>query len=105
MLPKYLIESCCSASSAIYVCRVTSASSAAAHQESEPACTGSPWCQQRGELSGWVIAFCFHGKLQPWDAGDNRVLQAPQLLEADAALVATSKYCGQWWVKISSTAA
>lgn len=70
--PKYLIESSFSAQtgSAICVCRVTSASLAASHQETEPAQANMLWCQQWRDLSGWVRAFCLRGKSQPQATGD-----------------------------------
>lgn len=79
MRPKYLIESSSSAQtvSAIYVCRVTSASLAASHREPEPAQADVPRCQQRQELSGWVRAFCSHGEPRPRAAGDTGCCKLP----------------------------
>ena len=77
--PKYLIESSSSAqtNSAIYVCRVTSASLAASHWEPEPAQADVPRCQQRWVLSGWVRAFCSHGEPRPQAAGDMGCCKLP----------------------------
>lgn len=61
MQPKYPIESSSSAQtgSAIYVCRVTSASPAASHRAPEPARADVPRCQlSRWEPSGWVRTSC-----------------------------------------------
>lgn len=77
MQPKYL-ESSSSAQtgSAIYVCRVTSVSQAASHQEPEPARADMPQCQQQQrELSGWVRAFCSCD--EPWPVGDMGVANSP----------------------------
>lgn len=102
MQPKYLIESSSSAQtdSAIYVCRVTSASPAASRREPEPAWADVPWCQQRQEFSRWVRAFCWCREPRP------RLSQTPQLLEAGGvSLISSKRRRGKRWVSISSTAA